>query len=213
MKIISKSEAKELGLKRYFTGKPCKHGHVSERRASDSACIECKYKNNQRRSLREDIKAQVRDNSKNWYQENKHWKRAINDQWKRDNKEKHNEHAKAAYRRNPEARRLSVRKWIKNNPMYVFTRKTLGRLEAKWNQSKYESLLGYTQSEFIEHIESQFKEGMSWERRSEFHVDHIKPIKAFIDEGITDPAVINALSNLQPLWAHENRSKGAKFKQ
>jgi hypothetical protein len=29
MKIISCKEAKALALKRYFTGKPCKRGHVS----------------------------------------------------------------------------------------------------------------------------------------------------------------------------------------
>ena len=30
IKIISHAEAKAQGLKRYFTGKPCKHGHVAE---------------------------------------------------------------------------------------------------------------------------------------------------------------------------------------
>jgi hypothetical protein len=28
---IGRDEAKALGLKRFFTGKPCKHGHVAER--------------------------------------------------------------------------------------------------------------------------------------------------------------------------------------
>lgn len=39
---ISRAEAKARGLKRYFTGIPCKHGHVEERNASDSACVECR---------------------------------------------------------------------------------------------------------------------------------------------------------------------------
>lgn len=211
METVSKQQAIASGLKFYFTGKPCKHGHVCERRVSDSACVKCKYKNNKERSLREDVKIKSRDNSKQWYQENKHWKRAVNDQWKRDNREKHNEHSKAAYHRNPESRILSSKKWMKNNPMHVFTRKTLGRLEAKWNPSKYESLLGYTQEEFIAHIESKFKDGMSWERRSEFHIDHIRPVSSFIKQGITDPAIINALSNLQPLWKKENLEKGDKW--
>jgi hypothetical protein len=30
--IISRKEAKAAGLTRYFTGKPCKRGHVVERR-------------------------------------------------------------------------------------------------------------------------------------------------------------------------------------
>jgi len=35
-------EAKAAGLKRYFTGKTCKYGHVAERRVSNQECIECK---------------------------------------------------------------------------------------------------------------------------------------------------------------------------
>ena len=42
MKVVLRSEAKQLGLTRYFTGKPCKHNHVSERLASDGGCIACK---------------------------------------------------------------------------------------------------------------------------------------------------------------------------
>lgn len=38
--IISWSEAKAKGLKRYFTGKPCIHGHVEERHINGS-CIKC----------------------------------------------------------------------------------------------------------------------------------------------------------------------------
>lgn len=38
--IISRAEAKARGLTRYFTGKPCKHGHIAERRV-EGGCIEC----------------------------------------------------------------------------------------------------------------------------------------------------------------------------
>ena len=41
MKNISRSEAKAQGLKRYFTGTPCKHGHVSERITSNGDCLGC----------------------------------------------------------------------------------------------------------------------------------------------------------------------------
>jgi hypothetical protein len=40
MEIISKKEAKDLGLNRYFTGKPCKHGHLSERYMCNG-CVSC----------------------------------------------------------------------------------------------------------------------------------------------------------------------------
>ena len=42
MQIITRKEAKEKGLSRYFTGKPCKHGHMSERTVCNSGCVECK---------------------------------------------------------------------------------------------------------------------------------------------------------------------------
>ena len=42
MQVVLRSEAKRLGLTRYFTGKQCKHGHVSERLTCDGGCLTCK---------------------------------------------------------------------------------------------------------------------------------------------------------------------------
>ena len=42
MKVTSRRKAIEQGLPRYFTGKPCKHGHISERHTGCKQCIECK---------------------------------------------------------------------------------------------------------------------------------------------------------------------------
>ena len=44
MKKISREEAARLGLKRYFTGTPCIHGHLCERYVSAKSrlgCVEC----------------------------------------------------------------------------------------------------------------------------------------------------------------------------
>lgn len=41
MKIISRKEAKALGLTRYFTGKSCKWGHEAERSVSCASCCVC----------------------------------------------------------------------------------------------------------------------------------------------------------------------------
>jgi len=41
MNVISRAEAKSKGLKHYFTGKPCKHGHVSKRLVSNKNCWDC----------------------------------------------------------------------------------------------------------------------------------------------------------------------------
>lgn len=42
-KIITRKKAMEKGLKRYFTGKPCKHGHVAERYTVSRHCSICNY--------------------------------------------------------------------------------------------------------------------------------------------------------------------------
>lgn len=41
METIKRSQALELGLPRYFTGKPCKSGHVDERDGKSGRCITC----------------------------------------------------------------------------------------------------------------------------------------------------------------------------
>ena len=41
MEVLSRAQAKEHGLIRFFTGKPCKHGHVAERHTSNDTCLVC----------------------------------------------------------------------------------------------------------------------------------------------------------------------------
>lgn len=42
MEVITKEQAKKQGLINYFTGIPCKNGHISSRLVSDGSCKECK---------------------------------------------------------------------------------------------------------------------------------------------------------------------------
>lgn len=42
MEIITREEARAKGLKRFFTGMPCKNGHIAERYvASKTVCVQC----------------------------------------------------------------------------------------------------------------------------------------------------------------------------
>lgn len=66
--------------------------------------------------------------------------------------------------------------------------------------------LGYTPRELKSHIGKQFEEGMSWENWGDWHIDHIYPVSMFPVS--TDISVVNDLTNLRPLWASENLSKG-----
>jgi hypothetical protein len=70
-------------------------------------------------------------------------------------------------------------------------------------------ILGCTQEEFKLHIESQFTEGMGWDRLGEIHIDHIIPISSA--ETIEDAYRLNHYTNLQPLWAIDNIRKSNKI--
>lgn len=74
-----------------------------------------------------------------------------------------------------------------------------------------QNILGYSAKELRAHLESQFEPGMTWDDRGAWHIDHVKPVSAFIAEGVKDPQIINALSNLKPLWAKDNLAKGARY--
>lgn len=88
-----------------------------------------------------------------------------------------------------------------------FIHRTIRRtLKSKDDYS--ETILGYTKRDLWEHLETQFDRFMTWDNYGKYWViDHIKPIVVFIKEGIEDPKIINALSNLQPLSKSENRKK------
>lgn len=45
MEIVSIKEAKEAGRNWYFTGQPCRRGHVCQRLVSNRACVECRKEN------------------------------------------------------------------------------------------------------------------------------------------------------------------------
>ncbi|MHB8407943.1 MAG: hypothetical protein ACYDHY_07655 [Acidiferrobacterales bacterium] len=66
-------------------------------------------------------------------------------------------------------------------------------------------MLGYSEVELKEHLEKLFSPGMSWENYGQWVIDHVKSIVLFPIG--TDIKVLNALSNLQPLWKHDNAKK------
>jgi mannose-6-phosphate isomerase-like protein (cupin superfamily) len=50
MEIITREEAKRIGQKWYFTGEPCKYGHVDKRYVKSGICYECKRNQNQKQT-------------------------------------------------------------------------------------------------------------------------------------------------------------------
>lgn len=74
---------------------------------------------------------------------------------------------------------------------------------------KTEKMLGCNWHQFIAHIESKFKDGMSWENRSKWHIDHITPLDSA--KTIEELEALAHYTNTQPLWAKDNLRKGAKI--
>lgn len=76
---------------------------------------------------------------------------------------------------------------------------------------KTQDLIGCSYAELRTHIESQFREGMAWDKPHSFHIDHIRPLCSF---DLSDPEQLKMAchwTNLQPLYPHENYSKSGKF--
>jgi hypothetical protein len=74
-------------------------------------------------------------------------------------------------------------------------------------------LLGCSIEFLKKHLEFQFKEDMTWDNYSinGWHIDHIKPCSSFDLSNPEEQRVCFHYTNLQPLWAEENRSKSNKW--
>ena len=98
--------------------------------------------------------------------------------------------------------------------MRVGIRKQLSEYEGK---IRWQDVLGYTAQQLADHIESLFAPNMTWEllKTGRIHLDHIKPKSLFSYASPYDPAFKEcwAMSNLQPLWAEENRAKGNYYEE
>lgn len=230
----SKSIAKQIGTRHYFTGIPCKKGHISLRLTSCGACVQCNKERDQnqdpevrRQKSRESYQRNAekrRESSRRFHQENRERileeMRERNKRYYQNNKERIKKQVKEYTEKNAEWRKEYIANWTKdkldNCPKYkamYAARKMLHRILGVAGQKKTkrtQEALGYTYDELREHLERQFTKGMTWDNYGKWHIDHIRPVKAFVDEGVTDPAIINALPNLRPVWADENMSKGSK---
>lgn len=72
------------------------------------------------------------------------------------------------------------------------------------------NLVGCSLEQLKHRLEKQFAEGMSWENYGEWHIDHIKPLSLFNLIKEEEQRKAFHYTNLQPLWARDNLSKGNK---
>lgn len=72
--LVSRAEAKRLGLVRYFTGKPCAHGHVAERRVVNHTCTACEAEARNQPERKRYIRQWQQNNKPAVARRNRRWK-------------------------------------------------------------------------------------------------------------------------------------------
>ncbi len=120
------------------------------------------------------------------------------------------------YRKNYKSRKHEQRKERRNSDV-IFN--LLNRVRCRiWKyltinnitkKNRTLDIVGCTPQELKEHLEKQFSEGMTWENRVEWHIDHIIPLSSAKKE--EELYKLCHYTNLQPLWAVENMKKGNKI--
>lgn len=124
---------------------------------------------------------------------------------------------------NPERRRAYVRGYKKEkyatDPHYRLDVLLRARLKAAVGGHAYKKaesakkLIGCSVSELKLHLESLFQEGMTWENHGlhGWHIDHSRPLSTFDLSSLEEQKKAFHYSNLHPLWAFDNLSKGNKI--
>lgn len=122
-------------------------------------------------------------------------------------------------------RRKSTRAWRKSNPQSVrrsrekdrakphnrirgsLTRRLKQLLGTKTERTS--QLIGCSPKELVAHLESLWLPGMSWDNYGQqgWHIDHIKPCRAFDLTVKEERLACFHHTNLQPLWGGDNIAK------
>lgn len=180
-------------------------------------------------------KACCQTRNKSWAASNKEKVASIKREWKVRNPGKVREQANGRRAENADYVNARQREWREKNSDAVkekarqymrikYQANLLYQLNAKVrsaihkgmrsvNKSKrYRSIeaLGCSFDFFVSHIERQFASGMQWEKMgTEIHIDHIVPLATAQTE--EDVIRLNHHTNLRPMWAKDNLSKGAQI--
>ena len=114
-----------------------------------------------------------------------------------------------------ELRKLKYINRKANDTMYVMTLRLRNRLNKflkikHWTKEHPTTkIIGCSPDELKKYIENKFLDGMTWKNKHLWHLDHIIPLASANDE--QQLLELNHYTNIQPLWAKDNMSKGAKL--
>jgi hypothetical protein len=138
-----------------------------------------------------------------------------NREWVKNNKDKNKSYQKKYYNKNKSKinkRQSSYHnKRMSEDVIYRFSHLIKNMVRNSLNKKGYSKksrtheILGCSFEFFKNYIEQRFQEGMTWENRSKWHLDHIVPVSF----GKTEKEIIklNHYTNLRPLWAEQNLVK------
>lgn len=181
--IVTRQEAIKNGLGRYFTGKPCKRGHLCERYTSAKHCIKCDYEKNKsekgkaRRKKYEFLNRKIlKQKYKDYWNKNAELLRAQKREYYVKNKEKILAQKQEYFSKTKEIRK---KKRQENGWRY----KDSARINSAKRRALKKNADGdYTISD-VHHLMAlqeckcaNCKKDISFEKKNNFHVDHIIPL-------------------------------------
>ena len=139
----------------------------------------------------------IKLNQKKSRESNKEGKKEYDRQYRKKNRIVINQKKVIYYKKNPHLKMW--RTTLESSLRRLGVRKT----------GKTIDILGYSAIELKNHLEGLFTDGMTWSNYGEWHVDHVVGVITF--PPVTLPSVVNALSNLQPLWATTREINGVVY--
>lgn len=170
----------------------------------------------QKKIYRENNKEHIRELLKKWGIENKEYRKKKSKEYHLKNKIIRNIKNSEYQKNNRELINKNLRKRYKNDPSFRLIQHLRGRVKdfvkGKGKSISTRELLGCSQEYLLNYLESRFDDSMGWYDygKNGWHIDHIKPCSSFDLNNISEQKECFHYSNLQPLWAHDNISKGCR---
>ena len=210
VEIIIRSEAKSQGLKHYYTGLPCKHGHLSWRRTENGECEECGRIRARKNSLNIDKETKAKRDKKYYANNHKKVRDHQNEKYSTLTKEEKEKHrgintyektqgqkirSKRFYENNKHRQKELNVKWKSENRNIVYAsnqkrRSAKKQAIPKWSDFEKINQI-YADSILISEMTS-----------IKHHVDHIVPLNSKIVCGL------HCECNLEIITAKSNLEKG-----